>query len=314
MADFYNNIDMQGNRVTNAGDPSSASDLATRAYVDNNLAGLKWKVNVRLATTTSGTLATSFENGDTIDGFALVTGDRLLIKNQVAQSENGIYTVNASGAPTRATDADAFAELNSAVVGVAEGTANANLSFQQVNELTSLSDNQSWTAFNAGQAYTASNGLTLVGSDFRIDSSAGGNGLGFSSGVLSVNTGTASATLLEISSDNVRVSADAAGAGLTGGAGSALAVGAGTGITVNANDVAVDTSVVSRTVSADGSGTSATFAYSHNLNKSWVQPSVVRKSDNKVVNVDAVLTDANTVTFTFAASQTLSGFRFIVTG
>lgn len=51
-------------------------------------------------------------------------------------------------------------------------------------------------------------------------------------------------TGLEISSDAVRIAAAAAGAGLVGGAGSALAVGAGTGITVNADDVAVNTSLI----------------------------------------------------------------------
>jgi hypothetical protein len=91
-------------------------------YVDAKLAGLSWKQAVRAATTAAGTLATSFENGDAIDGVTLATGDRILIKNQATASENGIYVVNASGAPTRATDADAGAELVNATVYVSEGT------------------------------------------------------------------------------------------------------------------------------------------------------------------------------------------------
>lgn len=86
-----------------------------------------WKNSVRVATTVAGTLATSFENGDTVDGVVLATGDRILIKNQAAGAENGIYTVNASGAPTRATDADASAEVTSGLsVHVSEGTTNAD--------------------------------------------------------------------------------------------------------------------------------------------------------------------------------------------
>lgn len=86
-----------------------------------------WKNSVRVATTAAGTLATSFENGDTVDGITLATGDRILIKNQAAGAENGIYTVNASGAPTRATDADASAEVTSGLsVHVSEGTTNAD--------------------------------------------------------------------------------------------------------------------------------------------------------------------------------------------
>ena len=86
-----------------------------------------WKSpSVVAATVTSGTLTTSFENGDTIDGVVLSTGDRILIKNQSSPSENGIYTVNSSGTPTRATDADTGAEIVASVVVVTNGTVNAD--------------------------------------------------------------------------------------------------------------------------------------------------------------------------------------------
>jgi hypothetical protein len=83
------------------------------------------KDSVRAATTTNGTLATAFENGDTIDGIVLATSDRILIKNQSAPAENGIYVVAASGAPTRATDFDAWTEIVGAFVTVESGTVNA---------------------------------------------------------------------------------------------------------------------------------------------------------------------------------------------
>src|SRR5688500_7583864 len=103
---FLNGIDAQNQRIQAVASPSAASDAANKQYVDNALDGLRWKTPVRVATTANGTLATAFENGDTIDGVALVTGDRILIKDQTTQSENGIYVVAASGAPTRASDAD----------------------------------------------------------------------------------------------------------------------------------------------------------------------------------------------------------------
>lgn len=102
------------------------TEQAVKGYVDAKVAGLSWKQAVRAATTTAGTLASSFENGDVIDGVTLATGDRILVKNQATGSENGIYTVNASGAPTRATDADSGVELVNASVYVSEGTANAD--------------------------------------------------------------------------------------------------------------------------------------------------------------------------------------------
>lgn len=94
------------------------------------IGGKDFKDSVRVATTASGTLATSFENGDTIDGVTLATGDRILIKNQSSASENGIYTVNASGAPTRAIDFDEDAEVTAGcIVPVTEGTSNGDKAF-----------------------------------------------------------------------------------------------------------------------------------------------------------------------------------------
>jgi len=94
--------------------------------VEARVTGLSWKQAVRAATTAAGTLASDFENGDTVDGVTLATGDRILVKDQAALTENGIYTVNASGAPTRATDADDASELVNASCYVSEGTTNAD--------------------------------------------------------------------------------------------------------------------------------------------------------------------------------------------
>lgn len=107
-------------------DAKIATQKATKTYVDAKVAGLSWKQAVRAATTSAHTLATDYENGDVIDGVTLATGDRVLIKNQASATENGIYVVNASGAPTRASDADSGAELVNASVYVSEGTTNAD--------------------------------------------------------------------------------------------------------------------------------------------------------------------------------------------
>ncbi len=118
-------LDLDASLAANA-DTRLASQKAVKSYVDNKVAGLSWKRAVRAATTAAGTLATSFANGSVIDGVTLATGDRALIKNQSAGAENGIYTVNASGAPTRADDADSGTELLNASVYVSEGTTLAD--------------------------------------------------------------------------------------------------------------------------------------------------------------------------------------------
>jgi hypothetical protein len=97
----------------------------SQAYVDGLIAKISSR-KVRVASTAAITLATGCENGDTIDGVVLATGDRVLLKNQASGSENGIWVVAASGSPTRAGDADSSDELVNVSVWVAEGTANAD--------------------------------------------------------------------------------------------------------------------------------------------------------------------------------------------
>lgn len=169
-----NGLDLLNQRIINVGDPSGAADAASKQYVDNRVAGLAWKAPVRVATTANGALATAYENGDSVDGVTLATGDRILIKDQTTGSENGIYTVNASGAPTRATDADSTAELESATVYVIAGTANADKAFTQTaNAPTVGTTALVWAQVGGGTAYTAGSGLTLSGSTFNVGQGTG---------------------------------------------------------------------------------------------------------------------------------------------
>ena len=123
-------LDMGSQLINNLQTPSSGTDAANKNYVDTAISTVTnlftSKGTVRVATTVAGTLASSFANGQSVDGVTLATGDRILIKNQSSQAENGIYTVNASGAPTRATDMDVWTEVPGAFVAVEEGTTNAD--------------------------------------------------------------------------------------------------------------------------------------------------------------------------------------------
>jgi hypothetical protein len=107
------------------------------SYLDGlGLSGTSWKGFVRVATTANGTLASAFANGQTVDGVVLATGDRILIKDQSAGAENGIYTVAASGAPTRATDMDGADEVRGAGVYVIAGTTNGGKLWFNTNTTT----------------------------------------------------------------------------------------------------------------------------------------------------------------------------------
>ena len=89
-----------------------------------------YKQGCRVATRSSGTLTTDFEDGILVDGIQLATGNRILIKDQTVPTENGIYTVNSSGTPTRAEDFNDNAEVdNGAFIFVSEGNHNGDRSF-----------------------------------------------------------------------------------------------------------------------------------------------------------------------------------------
>lgn len=172
---------MGGFKLTGLAAPSAGSDAATKNYVDNALEGLKPKAAVRVATTVAGTLASSFENGDTIDGVVIATGDRILIKDQAAPATNGIYIVQASGAPVRSTDFDSVSpidEINKAFVAVQEGTANAGKIFVQYGVVTTLgTDAINFTFFNSVSGLTGGDGITVSGSNVEVDHD--GQGLTF---------------------------------------------------------------------------------------------------------------------------------------
>lgn len=105
-------------------DTKVASQKATKAYVDGLALNLGKRARVRAATTANVTIATALNNGDTLDGVSLVTGDLVLVKDQSSAAQNGVYVVGAS--PGRATEFDAWAEFPGSLIAIAEGTVNAD--------------------------------------------------------------------------------------------------------------------------------------------------------------------------------------------
>jgi hypothetical protein len=155
-------------------DTKLATQKAVKTYVDNVSVSRQWKDSVRVGTMVAGTLASSFANGSTVDGVALVTGDRILIKNQAAGAENGIYIVAASGAPTRAVDADTGTKIKQASVFIQEGTTNADSGWLLTNNGTINLGSTAlvFVQFSGSGVYSAGSGITLTGSQFSIGSAA----------------------------------------------------------------------------------------------------------------------------------------------
>lgn len=109
-----------------------------QAEITGNIGGtgLSSRRPARAGTITSGTLSTSFANGSVVDGITLATGDRILIKNQTSTIENGVYEVNAVGAPSRATDYDEGDKVGGSFLLVAEGTTNGGTGWLCTNALS----------------------------------------------------------------------------------------------------------------------------------------------------------------------------------
>jgi len=124
-----NNVSVSGGSITGLGDPSVSSEAATKNYVDQAVAGLRTRVIAEAATTANIDLTADLQNGDTLDGVTLVTGDRVLVKDQTDATENGLYLVVASGTASRDPQFDTIAELSGQMIVVNQGTANDNKIF-----------------------------------------------------------------------------------------------------------------------------------------------------------------------------------------
>ena len=164
-------VNMATYKITGLGTPTDAADAATKAYVDSATEGLHVHESARAATTVNVNLANALENGDTLDGVVLATGDRILVKNQTTQSQNGIYVVQASGQPSRATDFDTALEVDSGdFIFVYAGTQNGGTGWVQTNKPAIIgTDAIAFTQFSGAGTYLAGNGITLTGNSFSID-------------------------------------------------------------------------------------------------------------------------------------------------
>jgi hypothetical protein len=165
-------LSLNTQRITGLADPTAPQDGATKAYTDALIQGFsKTPLPARVATTANITLV----GLQTIDTIALVVGDRVVVKNQITASENGIYVV-AAGAWTRATDADTATELYSAViVFVQQGTVNADTGWLLATDgtITIGTSPLNFTQFTGLGQVVDGAGLTKTGNQLDVVGNAG---------------------------------------------------------------------------------------------------------------------------------------------
>lgn len=161
----------------------TTDSLATKEYVDATSQGLDVKNSVVAATTVN--LSATYANGTagvgatltygsavtTLDGVTLTNGDRILVKNQTTQSQNGIYERTSSTVWTRSVDADTAAELTGgAFVFVEQGTDNADNGYVFTHEGTPTIGTTSLTVgqFSGAGQITAGDALTKTGNTLNV--------------------------------------------------------------------------------------------------------------------------------------------------
>lgn len=148
---------------------SNSKELATREYVDAVKTGLDVKDSVRAATTANITLSNTTTS---VDGVTLANGDRVLVKNQTTAAQNGIYVVNTSGSWSRATDADANAEVTAGLFTfVEEGNTNADSGWVLTTDgtITVGSTALAFAQFSGTGSITDGRALSKTGSTINVD-------------------------------------------------------------------------------------------------------------------------------------------------
>lgn len=287
-----------------------------------------FKESVRAATTANITLSGT----QTIDGVAVIAGNRVLVKNQTTASANGIYVV-AAGAWARAADADAIAEISSAVVAVDEGTVNGGRNFTNILKATDtlgttnmpwypiVYENGTWAINISGSAATLTTARSINGTNF--DGSAN---------ITTANWGTARNISIGGTSKSVNGSADvtwatseiAAQTAVTLATARTLTIG-NTGKTFNGSanvswsltEIGVDTAIASafanrQFTSPVGDGTSAEISLTHNLGTQRVIVQLYDNATFETVYTDVVRTDVNSVKVIFNSPPAANAYTILV--
>lgn len=200
------NYSMGAFRLTSLGAPQSPADATTKQYVDDLINGLSWSDTARAATTTNITLSAA----QTIDGVAVVVGDRVLVKDQSSQPTNGVYIVQ-SGAWTRAGDADTEGELVNMAVWVSEGTVNADTAWVCTTNapITVGTSNLVWAQFSGPGSVNAGAGLTRTGNTLDVGA---GTGISVAADTVALDTSYTDGRYAALGSAAKRYAVDVGGA------------------------------------------------------------------------------------------------------
>ena len=321
-------VKRDGNGNAKVATPTDAAHIATKGYVDAARQGLDVKQSVKVATTAAVIFATGLENGDTLDGVALATGDRILVKDQggpgVAHVDNGIYVVQASGAPVRASDSNGTTDTGELKPGtfafVEEGTVNSDKGFvlSTNGTITVGSTAIAWTQFSGAGSFTAGDGLSQSGNTINVNVTSNRTAITADAIDISANyVGQSSITTLGTITTGVWNGTDVAVADGGTGASDAASARTNLGIKTTVGAVTTSTSTLARVASqgcaASAAGVSSTTV-THNFNTLDVSVQIVEVAGGATVIGDVVRANADTVTVTLYGTISADDYRIVVTG
>lgn len=249
FAPWSEDRDADSNKLVNLADGTDPGDAVNlgqvMALVGDTVRDVKDSVRVATAaalpaSTYSGgglTLTGNSNGALTVDGVAVAAGDRVLVKDQSAGAENGIYDVTDegdAGSPfvlTRASDFDSDADVTAgASVFVDQGTANLNTTWVLTTNDPITLDTTSLTfaKFSGLGQITAGAGLTKTGDTLDVGA---GDGITVAADSVTVNldgsTLSKSGSGLKVGAGGItstELATSVAGSGIGGGGGSALFV------------------------------------------------------------------------------------------
>lgn len=157
-------ISNHGGRLTTA----EADIVEIRTIAE---AGFALRESVRCMTTTNVNLANALEDGDTLVGLTLATGDRVFTQGQTAPAERRVWVVQASGAAVAADDLDSEAELLNARFLVREGNVNPGTTWQLTTEapITPGTTGLTWRQLTTQSVIDAELAVARGGYDELVD-------------------------------------------------------------------------------------------------------------------------------------------------
>jgi hypothetical protein len=309
--------------------PTDAAHIATKGYVDAARQGLDVKQSVRAATTAAVNLSTDLEDGDSLDGVTLAAGDRILVKDQggpgVAHVDNGIYVVQASGAPVRASDSNGTADTGELSPGtftfVEEGTVNSDKGFVISTNGTIVvgSTAIAWTQFSGAGSFVAGDGLSQSGNTINVNVVADRTAItGDAVDIAATYVGQSSITTLGTIATGTWAATDVAVE--HGGTNASTESGARTNLASAASEATGRTTSVPSLARVAKQGCAAsvggvsTTTVTHNFNTTDVLIQVYEVSSGATVIGDTIRANSNSVSVVLNGTISANDYTIVVTG